>query len=223
MRSATVLLCSTVAAGVYASTTISSQCILDVGPSSLRATCSPRSPNFVFSDRYEQREYAEIALHYPDGTEDVISATGRDPRCIPEAPDRHPVSFLRAQDARPYKATWTRIHYIASSLGESLCAEDIISETVNAISVHSIPTGTSASIGASTTSHEVTEMDPSGHLLEARITTGDVGYTPIKRRATLGELCQLLLLFVVLGALHYASMQFAARWQAPPPMERVCE
>ncbi|CAE6478042.1 hypothetical protein ACGC1H_002724 [Rhizoctonia solani] len=221
MRNAAVLLCSTVAAGTYASTAFAShQCVLDLGPSSLHAAVSSLSSTLAFVDRYEVHQYTEIALHYLDGTKNVISATGHHPK----APGRHLVSSPRAQDARPYKATWTRIRYVASSLSESPCAEGILSEKVNAISVHALPTDTSASTGVGITpSSEDPETSSSEQLakqLGSTMTTEDMGYEPIRRRATLGELCQLLVLFMVLGALHYASMQMAARWQAPPPMER---
>ncbi|KEP47265.1 hypothetical protein V565_162130, partial [Rhizoctonia solani 123E] len=217
MRNAAVLLCSTVAAGAYASTVVAShQSVIDPGPSSLRAACSSLSSTLVPVDRYEVHQYTEIALHYLDGTKNVISATGHHPNCVPEAPGRHLVSSPRAQDARPYKATWARIRYVASSLSESPCAEGILSENVNTISVHALSTDTSTSTGVDIP--EVTETSPSEHLVKqvgSTMTTEDVGYEPVRRRATLGELCQLLVLFMVLGALHYASMQMAARWQAP--------
>ncbi|CUA68448.1 hypothetical protein RSOLAG22IIIB_03485 [Rhizoctonia solani] len=221
MRSTAVILYSTVATGAYASTLAAShQCVLELGPSSLDALCP--SPTLVPFDSYREYQYAEIALHYLDGTKDVISTIGHDPHCTPEAPSRHPVYSPRAQDARPYKATWTRIRYVSSSLSERPCAhvESIISEKVNAISVHSFPTDTSANTKAGTTSSgEVPKTAPSERLGPV-LPIEDEGYAPIRRRATLGELFQLLLLLMGLGALHYASMQLVARWQAPPPMER---
>ncbi|KAG8733078.1 hypothetical protein FRC11_008843 [Ceratobasidium sp. 423] len=222
MRSAAVLLASTVFAGAYASTANSSyQCILDPGPSALHATCPSRSSTLVHFDRYEEHQYTEIALHYLDGTKNVISVTGQNPHCTSQVPGRHPVSSSRAQDARPYKATWTTIHYVTSSLSQSPCAEGVISEKIHTISVQA--TDTSNGIGAGTTSSEVNETDQSegpAKQLGTTITSDDTDYVPIRRRATFGELCQLLVLFMVLGALHYVSMQFAFRWQAPPPMER---
>ncbi|CAE6465618.1 unnamed protein product [Rhizoctonia solani] len=215
MRSAAVFLSSAAATGAYASTALTSyQCILDPGPSSLRATCSRPSLALAHFDIYEEHQYAEIALHYLDGTKNVISAIGHNPHCVPKVPG-HP--SLRAQDARPYKATWTRVRYVTLSLSESPCSEGIISEKVNTISVRSLPTDTSPSIEAGAT---ITETDTSERIVKQLGMAEDAGYAPIRRRATLGELCQLLVLFMVLGALHYASMQFAARWQAPPPMER---
>ncbi|CAE6461165.1 unnamed protein product [Rhizoctonia solani] len=217
MRSGAALLSSTL---VCAWTVLAShQCIIDPGPSSLPATCSSRLSALVPFDRYEERQYAEIALHYLDGTKNVISTTGYYPHCAPGGLGRHTVSSLRAQDTQPYKATWTRIRYI-SSLSESPCAQAIISEKVNAISVESLPADSS---GGTPSSHAVSEMghsDRPGKQLGAAVTSDDVGYVPIKRRATFGELCQLLMLFMVLGALHYASTQFAARLLAPPPTER---
>ncbi|KAH7341594.1 hypothetical protein B0J17DRAFT_626078 [Rhizoctonia solani] len=217
----TVLLSSTL---VCASTVIAShQCILDPGPSSLSVTCSSHPSTLVPFDRYEEHQYAEIALHYLDGSKNVISATGHHPDCAPEGPG-HTISSLRAQNAPPYKATWTRIRYVSSSLSERPCAQGIISEKVNAISVQSLRADTSGGTEAGTTSsHEISEMDHSdrpGQQLGAGMTSDDVGYVPIKRRATFGELCQLLVLFMVLGALHYASTRFAARLLAPPPTER---
>ncbi|CAE6536247.1 unnamed protein product [Rhizoctonia solani] len=219
MRSAAVLLTSTVVAGVYASTSNPSyQCILDPGPSTPHATCSSHSSTLVPFDRYEEHQYAEIALHYLDGTKNVISATGHNPRCTSKVSG---VTSSRAQDVRPYKATWTRIRYVASSLDESPLAEGIISESVNAISVQTFPTDTSDGTEAGTTpSGEIDRSERSARQLGMITTSDDMDYAPIRRRATFGELCQLLVLFMVLGALHYASMQFALRWQAPPPMER---
>ncbi|CAE6491690.1 unnamed protein product [Rhizoctonia solani] len=221
MRSAAVILYSTVATGAYASTLVAlRQCVLELGSSSLDALCP--SSTLVPFDNYREHQYAEIALHYIDGTKDVISTTGHNPHCAPEALGRHLVYSSRAQDSRPYKATWTRIRYVSSSLSESPCAhgESIISEKVNAISVHSFPSDISASTKAGTTSSgEVPKTAPSERLGPV-LPIEDEGYEPMRRRATLGELFQLLLLLMGLGALHYASMQLVARWQAPPPMER---
>ncbi|CAE6472924.1 unnamed protein product [Rhizoctonia solani] len=222
MRSVAVLLSST--AAVCASTTVGlHQCILDPGPSSLHATCSSRSLSLGSIDRYEEHRYTEIALHYLDGTKDVISTSGHNPHCIPEVPDRHSISSLRAKDARPYKATWTRIRYVASSFGEGQCSASIVSEKVNAISIEALPNDTSNIEAGATSAYGVNEMVHSERPAEQlgnAARSEDVGYVPIRRRATFGELCQLLVLFMVLGALHYVSMQFAARWQAPPPMDR---
>ncbi|CCO29599.1 hypothetical protein BN14_03616 [Rhizoctonia solani AG-1 IB] len=174
-------------------------------------------------ERYEEHRYTEVALHYLDGTKDVISATGYNPHRVAEVPDRHSISSPRAKDTRPYKATWTRIHYVASSFGEGQPSASIVSEKVNAISIEALPNDTSNIEAGTTSAYQIDEIDrserPAEQLGNAAMSE-DVGYVPIRRRATFGELCQLLVLFMVLGALHYVSMQFAARWQAPPPMER---
>ncbi|KAJ1307726.1 hypothetical protein OPQ81_001814 [Rhizoctonia solani] len=224
MLGAAVLLGSILTAGVYASTLVTShQCVLDLGPS-VYAICSSRSPTLVPFDRYEERHYTEIALHYLTGAKNVISTTGHNPHCIPDAHGLQSVSPPRARESRPYKATWTKIRYIASSLSESPCAEDIISEKVTAISVQTLPTHTSGDIEADTTSSrqlgEIGNSERPTGQLATTIASEDVDYLPMRRRATLGELCQLLGLFVVLGALHYISAHFAVRWQAPPPVER---
>ncbi|KAF8699215.1 hypothetical protein RHS03_07368, partial [Rhizoctonia solani] len=224
MRNAAVFLSSTLAAGVCASTVVGlHQCILDSGPSTLRATCSSHSPTLVSIDRYEEHRYDEIALHYLDGSKNVISASGYNPRCTPGVPDRHPIPSLRAKNTRPYKTTWTRIYYVASSFGEGQCTGSIVSEKVNAISIEALSNDASNIEAGATSVYEVDKTDHSERPTEQlgnAITSEDVGYVPIRRRATFGELCQLLVLFMVLGALHYVSMQFAARWQTPPPTER---
>jgi hypothetical protein len=122
------------------------------------------------------------------------------------------------------------VHYTAPPPGESLCirGEDIVSEKVGIMSIRVLPSDTSESTGLVPSSDETGHAGinpaplerPAEHLGAAEfLGEQDDDGIPLRRRATFGELCQLLVLFMVLGLLHYVSAQWAARWYAPPPAE----
>jgi hypothetical protein len=182
----------------------------------------------------EKFECTEIALHYLDGTKDVLFAIGCDLRHSSGVPSLCQFSSPRAKSDYPYKLTWTRVNYVAQSLDESLCLNltGVQGKKVNMLSIEVLPSDMPPKAQAGTTLiHESDETKGSeikpmllkypveqpraaGHL------SNEMGHVPLRRRATLGELCRLLILFMVLGMLHYVSMQWIARQRAPQPAER---
>ncbi|KAG9099089.1 hypothetical protein FS749_002160 [Ceratobasidium sp. UAMH 11750] len=164
--------------------------------------------------------YSEIVLHYSDGAKSVVSATGRDPRCSREVSIRqHASSGSTTAFGYPYKATWTQLRYTLPPSSESSCVrdEDMVNEKVEVMHIEVLPSDASASTTLASNSHEMT-FDAQPVVAEDPETAeflGEEDNILIRRRATFGELCQLLVLFTILGLLHYVSMRWAARWHAP--------
>ncbi|KAG8746540.1 hypothetical protein FRC10_004674 [Ceratobasidium sp. 414] len=168
--------------------------------------------------------YSEVVLHYPDGTKSVVSATSRDPRCSHETSIRQLRPSSDSATSYPFKATWTQLRYTVPSPSESSCVreEDVINEKVEVMLIQVLPSDVSTSTTFTSDGDEVISsvqpvalVRPTEDPEAAEFLGEGEGGIPVRRRATFGELCQLLALFTILGLLHYVSMRWAARWHAP--------
>ncbi|KAG8725923.1 hypothetical protein FRC12_023882 [Ceratobasidium sp. 428] len=128
----------------------------------------------------------------------------------------------------PYKASWTRLRYtIPPGQGSCIRDEDVITEKVEVMNIRVLPSDTSLPATLTPDGDEIANSNTElvhlehlpEHLPEHSETVGPLSEeedgAPVRRRATFGELCQLLALFTALGLLHYVSMRWAARWWSP--------
>ncbi|KAB5595750.1 hypothetical protein CTheo_763 [Ceratobasidium theobromae] len=172
--------------------------------------------------QYEELEYAEIVLHYLDGTKYVLFTSDPDQQTFETPGYYHQV--LNPEKKNPYKATWTRMRYVVPS-GQCVDRMRVRGKKVKFTSIQVLPSDAHSGPGTAETpiygahyggAESIAEY-PTGRLGGASYLGDEVYHVPLRRRATFGEVCQLLVLFLVLGVLHYVSMQWATRWQAPLP------